>query len=415
MAVFVARQPILDRSRRTCAYELLYRRATTSTFDGAEGDQATLSVLDASFFVVGIESLTGGRQAFVNFTRETLIKGYAASVPRERLVVEVLEDILPDAEVVAACRGLKASGYLIALDDVVTVDVPAALLDLADIVKVDFQQTDGATRRAIARAFRRRQLRLLAEKVETGQDVEQALADGYELFQGYFFARPSIVSGREVPAVKQNLLGLLRETYQADPDHRRIEEIIRHDVALAFKLLARMRGVTWGWQRVESVRHALLLLGDRGLRRWASIVAVGALGHDQPPELVVTSLVRAAFCEGLMGDLGRDDLTEEGFLVGLFSAIDAFLGCPLAEALERLAVPDVVRAALLGEDHPLRSALDLNLAYERGDWEEVSRLAAVLAVADDVVTTRYREAVEYGNALGVEPSTPGRPARRPSP
>jgi EAL and modified HD-GYP domain-containing signal transduction protein len=199
MAVLVARQPILDRSRRTCAYELLYRRAAEVTFDGAaEGDQATLSVLDASFFVVGIESLTGGHQAFVNFTRETLVKGYAASVPPQRLVVEVLEDILPDAEVLAACRALKDAGYLLALDDVITADVPPALLDLADIVKIDFQQTDPATRRRIARALRGRRLRLLAEKVETEQEVDQALAEGYELFQGFFFARPSLVSGREV-------------------------------------------------------------------------------------------------------------------------------------------------------------------------------------------------------------------------
>lgn len=350
--------------------------------------------------MLGLEVLTGGRPAYVNFTGPTLVEGYAACLPRERLVVEVLEDVAPDPDVLAACRDLKAAGYLIALDDVVSVDLPGVLVDLADIVKVDFQRTDRAARRRIACTFRARHLLLLAEKVETERDVEDALADGFDLFQGFFFARPALVSGREVPALKQNLLRLLGEAFRPDPDHRRIEDIIRHDVALAFKLLVHLRGVAWGqWRPIDSVRRALLLLGDTGLRRWASIVAVASLGHDRPPELVVTSLVRAAFCEGMLTELGRPELADDGFLVGLFSTIDAFLGQPLAEALDRLAVDDAVRAAILGEEGALRPVLDLALAYERGHWPLLARLAAALGATDDALESRYRAAVAFGTAV----------------
>lgn len=400
MTVFVARQPILDRFRRTCAYELLYRGGVEAALGDEEPDRATLKVIDASFFVLGIESLTGGRPAYVNFTRQTLINGYTAGLHRDRLVVELLEDVVPDAEVIRAGRRLKAAGYRIALDDVITVDVPGALVELADIIKVDFRQTDRATRRQIARTFQARRLRLLAEKVETEEEVEQALADGYHLFQGFFFARPTVVSGREVPALKQNVLRLLREVHRADPDHRRIEDIIRHDVALAFKLLARIGAAAWGLRRpVASVGQALLLLGDQSLRKWASIVAVATLGHDRPAELVVVSLVRAAFCEQLMSDLGRPDLAEEGFLMGLFSTLEALLGLPLSEALDRLPLANGVRTALLGGDNILRSALDLALAYERGAWHEVSRLAAALGATDDLLARRYQEAVEAGGSV----------------
>ena len=272
MTVFVARQPILDRSRRTRAYELLYRSGPDSGYDAPDPDRATLQVIDTSFHVVGLEALTGRRRAFVNFTRDTLLEGYATSLPRECLVVEVLENVAPDAEVLTACRGLKAAGYPVALDDVITPDLPGVLVDLADIVKVDFRLTDRATRGQIARAFRGRGIRLLAEKVETEVEFRQAHADGYELFQGYFFARPNVVSGRAIPAVKQNLLRLLHEAHRPDPNHRHFEEIIRQDMAIAFKLLTHLRGAAWGQRRpVDSVRNALLLLGDRGgPRSWPS-------------------------------------------------------------------------------------------------------------------------------------------------
>ena len=183
-------------------------------------------------------------------------------------------------------------------------NLPGVLVELADIVKVDFRLTDRATRGQIVRAFRGRGIRLLAEKVETEVEFRQAHADGYELFQGYFFARPNVVSGRAIPAVKQNLLRLLHEAHRPDPNHRHFEEIIRQDMAIAFKLLTHLRGAAWGQRRpVDSVRNALLLLGDRGIRKWASIVAIATLGQDRPAELVVTSLVRASFCEGIMAEI----------------------------------------------------------------------------------------------------------------
>ena len=401
MDVYVARQPILDRLCRTYGYELLFRDGPVNAFRGGDPELATAKVIDTSFFVLGIETLTGGRRAFVNFTRDALVGGYAAALPSKHLVVEILEDVPADDEVVETCRALKAAGYVIALDDVVTSSPPAALLALADIVKVDFGQIAAAERSLIARELRRRPgLRLLAEKVETEQDFTRALADGYEYFQGYFFARPAVVSGRDIPASKVNILQLLREVRRPDPNHAHIMNVIKHEVSLALKLLTHLRAAAWGFRRpVDSVEQAILLLGDQGLRKWASVVAMAMLGGDRPNELVVASVMRASFCEGLLLEIGSHDRAEDGFLVGLFSMIDAFLGLPLAEAVDRLPLSDDVRAALLGQPGALRDVYGVVLAWERGDWEEVSHAAAALGVSAEAIDARYRSALEFANSM----------------
>lgn len=396
----MARQPILDRSRRTYAYELLFRDGLVNAFGAEDPDVATARVIDTSFFVLGVETLTGGRKAFVNFTREALVGGYASALPSNLLVVEILEDVPADADVLQACRTLKGGGCAIALDDIVTSAPPRGLLDLADIVKVDFAKTSAVRRHQIARALRRPGIKLLAEKVETHEDFTQALHSGYEYFQGYFFARPSIVVGRAIPASKLNLLNLITEVHRPDLVHARVENIIKHEVSLTLKLLTHLRTAAWGFRRpIESVQHAILLLGDHGLRKWASVVAMAALGSDQPNELVVASVVRASFCEGLLLDLGHHDLAQDGFFLGLFSAIDAFLGQPLAEAVERLPVSDDVRTALLGGDNALRRVYDVVLAWERGDWDEVSRATAGLGLHTETIAARYKSALEFGDSV----------------
>lgn len=407
--VYVARQPILDRLRRTYGYELLFRDGQVNAFRGRDPELATAKVIDTSFFVLGIETLTGGRRAFVNFTRNALVDGYAAALPSRHLVVEILEGVPADDEVVATCRALKAAGYLIALDDVATDSPPAALLALADIAKVDFGQTDAAQRRLIARALRRRPgLKLLAEKVETEQDFTGALADGYEYFQGYFFARPAVVSGREIPASKVNILQLLREVHRPDPSHAHIANVIKHEVSLALKLLTHLRAASWGFQRpIESVDHAVLMLGDQGLRKWASVIATAVLGGDRPNELVVASVMRASFCEGLLLEIGPGDHAQDGFLLGLFSMIDALLGLPLAEAVDRLPLSDDVRAALLGQPNALREVYDVVLAWERGDWAQVARATAAFGLSEEAIASRYRSALEFANSMAApQPCAP---------
>jgi c-di-GMP-related signal transduction protein len=399
MDVFVTRQPIFDRFRRTYGYELLFRTDTDNQFPDLNPDRASLKVIDTAFFLPGLESITGGKRAFVNFTRDTLVKGYATLIPAESIVVKVLEDVPPDAEVLDACRTLRKAGHLIALDDVVLGSWFDELVEVADIITVDFSRCRGGERRQIIRDHRPLGLKMLADKVETPDDSVQAFEAGYDYFQGYFFSRPTIVGGKRVPVSKLNVLQLLREIHRPETDVRQIEEIIKREVALPLKLLTYINSAGFGFKRrIISVAQALLILGESGVRKWASVAALSDMGCDKPFELVVTSVVRARFCESLAAKVGLGARAEDAFLMGLFSMIDALLGLPLTEAVDRLPVADDVRSALLGGDSGLRRVYDLVLAYERGRWDRVSEVSAALSLDEGAIREVYLDAVEWGNS-----------------
>lgn len=399
MEAYVARHPIFDRSRRTYAYELLFRSADTNVFAHPDPDVASLRVIDTAFFLIGTKRITGRRRAFVNFTRDTLVKGYASIIPSPSIVIEVLETVVPDDEVLEACRSLRRAGHVIALDDVVSGSCSPELVKVADIIKVDFAQVGAADRRDLVRRFRPLGLRLLAEKVETEEDWRQAVDAGYDYFQGYFFCKPAIVSGRDVPTSRLNILRLLHTLNQPDADLGQIEAMIKHEVSLSLKLLTYMNLAAFGFrQPVTSVRQALLMLGMGGIRKWASVVALAEAGGDKPFELVVASVVRAKFCEQLAVDAGLGAQAEDAFFMGLFSMLDALLGRPLAELLESLAMADDVRHALLGGANAVRRIYELALAYERGDWDGAIGWAATLALDERMLPERYCAAVEWGNS-----------------
>ena len=394
--LFVARQPILDRFKRTYAYELLFRSGAADRYDeGTDGDRASLRVLDASFLSAGIHEITGGKRAFVNFTRETLVEGYATILPRDIVVVEVLESVVPDEDVLKACRLLKAAGHTLALDDFVAGSEAERLVALADIVKVDFVHTAPAERRRLAQRFAAQGLILVAEKVETEAEFTEGVELGYHYFQGYFFERPVLVAGTSLPAAKLTLLRLLQRALQPAPDFLEVEALIKQEVGLTYKLLVYLNSAAMGRrQRIESVGHALILLGEDGMRKWVSVVALAGLGIDRPFELVVASVTRARFCESAAVAVGVGARAQDAFLLGLFSLLDALLGRPMPEVVASVPLADDTRAALCGDDNPLRRLLDLGIAYERGDWARATHLASAWPLPEATFAQLHRRAVE---------------------
>ncbi len=400
MNVFVARQPIFDRRRRTYAYELLFRsNAGSSEYDGDNADHASLRVLDASLSVLGLETLTGGKRAFINFTRDTLVNGYASILPKNSVVVEILETVEPDDEVLGVCRTLKDTGHLLALDDFVLGSSYEEFLELVDIVKVDFAQNTCDDRARLVDRLGPRGIKLLAEKVETPDEFAHALGAGYHYFQGNFFEKAVVLSGKDVPASNLSLLNLLREINQPDADFRRIEAVIKREVALTYKLLSYMNRAAFAFRRqVQTLQQALMMLGEIGVKKWVSMVALTAMGVDKPFELVVNSVVRAKFCESVALRIGFDERAHEAFLMGLLSLIDTLLGRPLPELLGALPITEDVRHALLGEANELSKVYWLVLAYERGEWDDVTAFAAALGLSETVIPDIYLHAIEWGNS-----------------
>lgn len=401
--VYVARQPILDQNQNLFGYELLYRSSLKNAFDGVDPTKATSRLIANSFLTIGIDRLAGERPAFINFGRTMLVDGYVAILPEESVVVEILEDVQPDAEVIAACQNLKERGYLLALDDFVCAEGLETLVDLADIIKVDFRLSTPETQVQLAKRFAKRKIRMLAEKVETQQEFKAAKAAGYELFQGYFFSKPAVVSAKEVPGFKLNYLRILQQISRPELDLRRIEEIVKYEASLVHRLLRYVNSAHFGWkQEVQSVRHALALLGENEIRKWISLVALCGMAGDKPNQLVVNAVMRGRFCELISRYVGLSQRGSELFLMGMFSLLDAVLDMPIASILEDVHLPKDVRETLLGQApdaSSLKGILELARAYERPDWTAIEAIANSLGVPVSIVPQAYLESVELADQI----------------
>ena len=400
--IFVARQAIYTRTAAVHGYELLFRSGPENRYTAADGDQATAEVITHSILALGLDQLTGGRPAFINFTRGTLLSEHYAALPPGRAVIELLEDIEPDDAVIDACRRAKGEGYALALDDVVGVEGYERLLPLVDIVKVDFRKTPPerwSQVRDEVRAHSRR-VRLLAEKVETEREFERAVALGYDYFQGYFLNRPVVISGKDIPAFKLSLIELLRAARETDFDFGRLEAVIKRDVSLTHNMLRFANAAAHGLRhRLTSVKHALVLLGQDDVVRSVSLLALAGLGADRPLELAVRSATRAAFCEAIAPHAGLGEQTLDVFLLGMFSLVDVLLGVPMDEVAPRLPASDAVAGALLGDSGRLRDLLELAVAYERGDWPIAQSLCHRLGVPPRELPRSYLGAVRQADEV----------------
>jgi EAL and modified HD-GYP domain-containing signal transduction protein len=396
----VARQPIFDTRAKVFGYELLFRTSQENRFVASDAEQASLSVIANSFFVFGIGALAGEARAFINFTRETILNDYAYALPRDCLIVEILEDVAPDAEVIAACRRLKQHGYLLALDDFDRRDQQnvGALLDLADIVKIDFGACDEYERARYAKELGSRGVALLAEKVETRSDARQAISLGFTYLQGYFFAKPEVLVRNQPPALRANRMAILSELRKEDPNLRKVEDLFRHDPDLSYKLLRHLNSAAFSFRsRITSIWRAITILGERGMRAWTSVVILAGLGGDQPSELVVTSVTRARFCELIGADMRLGDQSDDLFLMGLFSMIDVLTSRPMDEALSAVPLSKEAHDALLDTPNRFRQILELARVYEKGQWAHADRLIGGLRLNPRRVQEAYAEAVRWGD------------------
>lgn len=369
--VYLARQPIFDRRGNVVAYELLFRTGFDNAYDVmTDGDYASSKTISDSFATFGIDLLSGGKPIFINFTRNLLLDQAAIIFPREILTVEILENITADRDVIEACRKVRNRGYMIALDDFEYRPELDALIEFADIIKVDFRISDAAERQRIIRKVGPDRVKFLAEKVETQEEFVSAMEMGFSLFQGYFFSKPHIVEGRSLPGNKLNYMQILRDINEPDADFDILEHIVKRDISLTFKLLRLINSAAFGFQaKIQSIRQALTLLGLIEFRKWASLMALSELGTDKPEELTVNSMMRAKFCEFLAAKVNLRDKRDDLFLLGMFSNIDAYIDLPMEEVVAGLPLSEEIKDALRGRKNPLRDTLEIVIAYERGDWD----------------------------------------------
>ena len=392
---FVDRQPILVHTQKVFGYELFFRNGVEDYFN-ADQELASRSTLDSTL-LFGLNTLCDGRHAFVNCTREVLLKDLVTLLPSNQTVVEVLETVEPEDRVVAACKRLKEAGYLLALDDFVPNDPRIPLCDLADIIKIDVRATRPEERAAMLRRYGTAKCRMLAEKLETPQEFQQARDMGFVYFQGYFFCRPELVMGREVPASRLHYLRLLEIVSRSEFDLRELERMIKQETSICYRLLRYLNFPLFGFSlEIKSIRHAMAILGERELRRWIRLVVTVSAAEQKCSELVLMALARARFCELLSKRLpSNSDL----FLMGLLSIMDAILEVRMEALLEQVPVDREIKAALLGQSGTLRPLYRLMLAQESGEWEQSSELARELKLSADEVDGQWWQATQWAQQV----------------
>ncbi len=398
MDVFVARQPIFDRQRQVYAYELLFRSGMSNAFPGVDGDEATSSLLSSSFFTVGIEQIASGHKAFINFTEDMLVQGVPAMFPKDCVVVEVLEDVHPTEEVVAACRELVRKGYTLALDDFVYQDNLVPLIELAAIIKVDFRLTPLAQIKDMVETLQKHPCRLLAEKIETHEEFALADSMGFVYFQGYFFSKPEILKNKDIPSSQMALMQLIVKVNQADFEVSDIEKLVTQDISISYKLLKYLNSAYYSrLQPITSIHQAIAFLGGKGTRLFVSLIATSKLSEHKPDELIRTACIRARFLE----QIGMDQNLDHGdcFMLGLFSLLDAMLDVSMEVLMEQLPLSEDIAQALVHKNGPLFPLLQLVVLYEGGEWNDMNTLQIQLALDEHSIMTYYLDAVSWAESL----------------
>lgn len=396
---FVARQPILTADEKVFGYELLFRDGLEDFFSGtaAAAEAASRSTLNTSI-LLGLDVLCDGRRAFVNCTRDILLKDYITLLPSGQTVVEVLETVPADDLVVAACRRLKEAGYMIALDDFAVNDPRENLTDLADIIKVDLRATSVADAASMMKRYGPWRCRMLAEKVETREEFIATKKSGFLYFQGHFFRRPETLTAHEIPSNRLNYLRMLTAVSQPELDLRGIENLVKGETSLCYRLLRYLNSAAFGFgAEILSVRHALSILGEREVRRWIRLVATLGAGQDRSSDLVLASLVRAHFCELLSPKIPHGD--SDLFLMGMLSLMDNILEIPMRQVLDNIPIDQESKAVLLGGASRLQPFYRLMLAQESGEWKSVSELTGQLHLKESDVAEAYWQALQWARQV----------------
>ncbi|MCV2884291.1 HDOD domain-containing protein [Aestuariibacter sp. AA17] len=400
MYAYVARQPILDKSGALHAYELLFRNGESNQFPGVPQDEATSKLLAENHLMLGIEDISDGQLAFINFHQDALIKQFPTFLDPKNVVIEIVESVEISDELVNACQQIKQLGYSLALDDYDFSSRWEPLIPLATYIKIDVQAASHALIEEYAPIYKARNLLLVAERIETPEELDKYSALGFDFFQGYHFAKPELVKKKSISASKQVMLDLLEACNKPDFDFDYINDILTRDVALSYMLLRFINcPIINKRTKITSLKHALTFMGEVEVKKFVALLALANLADNKPMQLVQLSLVRAKFCELVARFRNDHDNPPKGFLVGLLSLLDAMLDHTMQDLLERIPLSEELKQALLGIENTLKIYLSLARAFEEGNWSSVKRLSTKLNLDQRLIHSFYNESIKWSYAM----------------
>ena len=400
--VYIGRQPVVDKDQKIIGYELLFRHskdATTAQF--TDDLTAGLQVLVNALNNMGANWLFGDKIAFINVSAPILESEYLELLPANRVVLEIVENTVPTPELITRCKNLKAEGFNFALDDFLLTPESAPWLDIASYVKLDVQAIPQDQLAGQVAALAKYPVKLIAEKVETRAEFQICQKLNFAYFQGYHFAHPETLSAKVINPAHATVLDLLNKV-RNNADIKEIETGFKRDVALSFKLLRYINSVGFGLScEIQSIRHALTILGYSQLYRWLTLLVATAGDGSTPPALMKNAITRGRLTEllgeGFLGKSDRDNL----FIVGIFSMLDAMLEMPMDDILEKLFLPETIGEALLTRQGIYGPFLALAEACEGDDIKQIEELSLPLGIEPDKVNQSHLSALAWVEALGV--------------
>ncbi len=389
--IYFARQPIYNRDFQVEGYELFYRQAGAESAQFLDAEIATSQVVLNTVTEVGLDRIVGPHKAFINIARDFVVGGYLEMFALPQLVFEAVADIVVDEPLLRSLRQLRQQGYRFVLDDYTDIEAYRALLEIADYVKIDMLVTPEEEVRRVVPLLRQRGVALIAERIETQSILELCQTLKFDFFQGYHFSQPKMLKFRGVPANQLAILQLVSKLHEPEIDLKAIESLIRQDVSLSYKLLRYINSAYFNLsRRIDSIQRAIILLGTKNIRSWATLISLANIDHHRS-DLITVALERAKMCELLAEAVGLKH-KESGYTVGLLSVLDAMTQAPMELILAALPLDEEINEALLQHKGMLGRILACALAYERCDWESVDMLDLEPSQINDAYMTALAEA-----------------------
>ena len=401
MDIFLARQAIFDSNYNSIAYELLYRNSKENRFDtSVDEDTATMKLI-SNCVAIGLGELTNDKRAFINFTNGLIKNEFPSILPKDIVVIEILESVKATNEIIIALNNLKNKGYKLALDDVVDRTKYWEYGKIIDIYKIDFRATNKQERINIIKGIKilNPEAELLAEKVETKEEYDEVRQYNYEYTQGYYFSKPLMMSGKDMPIRNTTCFNIMAELLNDEFNVEKIEGIIKADVAITYKLMRMLNSASFSFvERITSIKQAIILIGKEELNKWLTIIAMSEMESENDREVTTSTIIRARFCE-LIAEEVSPKKKSKCFMCGLFSNLENFIQKEMSEIIDELPIDEEIRGALIGEKNEINSILRLVQAYEKVDNEEILELSAQLKIDDRLLVTFYIKSINWEKKL----------------
>jgi EAL and modified HD-GYP domain-containing signal transduction protein len=397
MKTLVARQPVFDRQEKIFAYDLAVRGPLGP--EGLHSEMPPEQLVAEIFLEIGIDRVADGHRVLVTVDRDMLLRGSVPLLPADRAIVQLRTGPGADADVIAACRDLVARGYQFVLCGEDPSRFAPSLVELAHVVKVDVSSIDPGLLPSVADSLRGYQARLLATNVRHRTERDNCAELGFDLFSGFRFSAPETLVRRELGIEHVFTFRVLKLVRDPNTSDQEIEDVVRRDVALSYKLLRMVNSAATGGRDIWSIGHALRLLGREQVARWLSVLLVtDGGGEGVRAELMHLALLRARMCELIAELSGVKHARGPLFLIGMVSVLDQLLETPMAALCDTMELAPDLRAALLHRKDFFGAALRLVEAYEVGAWNDVESLASNLCIAPADLRPLYFDALGWAGS-----------------